>query len=147
MTWQFPFVSRARYSDREREIAELKGELAKLRDRYDRVIDEINFRSTGFHLDERFSAKEQSTPVAAAPEPSEAEQPTGLEDAIRRVGTRPSAVRRYLETTSMTGLAEQERIADEARKQAHIDKARRLLEQALESGSEKAKAAQQSAPA
>jgi hypothetical protein len=106
MNW--PFVLKSRYADREREILELKQELKDLKYAHARVLDEINFRSTGFHVDERFVGKE-AAPVAPQPETKQ-EELTGIGASIAQVGTRPSAIRRHMELTSQSNLekAEQE---------------------------------------
>ena len=108
MNW-CPFVSKSRYVDGERAIAELKQELKDLRYAHARVLDEINFRSTGFHIDERFVGKEVAT-AAAQPE-TKPEEPTGIAASIAQVGTRPSALRRHMELTSQSNLEKAEEAA------------------------------------
>lgn len=135
MKW--PFVSAARYADREREVLELRRELAEVKARYDRVIDEINFRSTGFHLFERFEKKEETPSVVAA---QPAAEPTGIAAAIDKVGRRPTAIRQYLESQAEADiLREQKEFLERQPAQA----VQAQIEEALKLGSEKAaKAAQ-----
>jgi hypothetical protein len=133
---EFPFVSRARYLDREREILELKRELAELRYKHDRVLDEINFRSTNFHLDERFVKKEEAQPVMTqtAPAAAEAEkdsEPTGIADAINKVGRRPSAIRQYMESTSATEYQAKEKAFDELTATKRREEAFKRMTEAL----------------
>lgn len=107
MNW-CPFVSKSRYVDGERAIAELKQELKDLRYAHARVLDEINFRSTGFHIDERFVTKESA---AVPPSEVKPEEPTGIAASIAQVGTRPSAIRRHMELTSQSNLEKAEEAA------------------------------------
>jgi len=103
MNW--PFVSRERFIDRERQILDLKRELADVKHAYMRVVDEINFRSSGFHLDERFVKKEDST--AVVPQVKE-EEPTGISRSIAQVGTRMTALRQHLEMSNVSQLEKAE---------------------------------------
>ena len=131
----FPFVSRARFLDREREILEFRRELADLKFNHERVLDEINFRSTGFHLYQRFDRKEEPVPVAVGPVP---ETPaTGVSDAINKVGRRPSAIRQYMETTATQGFETQER---EAMERMPSDDVLRQINQAMALADQRAKA-------
>jgi hypothetical protein len=127
----FPFVSRARYADREREILELRRELAEARHNYERVTDEINFRSTGFHLYERFVKKDEPQPAIADPAEEE-EEPTGIAAAIHQVGTRPTALRQYLESTASTEHQQKEKAYDQKKQAALRAQAADALEQVLE---------------
>lgn len=132
---QFPFVSRARFEDRERQILELKQEMAALKEEHARVLDEIVFRSTNFHLHERFDKKREE-PVAPQPEPKA--EPLGpIADAINRVGTRPSAIRQFMESkTHADYLAEERKAMDVLPSKAVQDQ----LERALKLGTERAQA-------
>ena len=133
MRW--PLVSRARFEDREREVLELKRELAELKHAHSYVVDEINFRSTGFHLDQRFAKKADETPVAATPAAAPQEL-TGISKVISEVGTRPSAIRRHMELTSMSQLEKAEKEARDARERNLQIEAARRLEEALQAGTQ-----------
>lgn len=135
MPW--PFVLRSRFDDRERRINELLQEIKDLKYAHARVVDEINFRSTGFHIDERFAAKEEAAPIGALP--SEPEVPkTGVAAAIERVGTRPTAIRNFLEMQGVSGQQEQERKELEGAEIRKKEALRLRLEEALQNGSKKA---------
>jgi hypothetical protein len=135
---RFPFVFRARFEDKERQILELKQELAEVRLAHARVVDEINFRSTGFHLDPRFATQkpEGATSEPAAPP----EELTGIAKVINEVGTRPSAVRRYMEQTQVSEMEKAEAAARAARDMTLRAEAARRLEEALQAGTPKASA-------
>jgi len=135
MNW--PFVSRERFIDRERQILDLKRELADVKHAYMRVVDEINFRSSGFHLDERFVKKEDST--AVVPQVKE-EEPTGISRSIAQVGTRMTALRQHLEMSNVSQLEKAEQEARAAREVELQAMAARRLEEALDMGSKKAQA-------
>jgi hypothetical protein len=135
MNW--PFVSRERFIDRERQILDLKRELADIKHAYMRVVDEINFRSSGFHLDERFVKKEDST--AVVPQVKE-EEPTGISRSIAQVGTRMTALRQHLEMSNVSQLEKAEQEARAAREVELQAMAARRLEEALDMGSKKAQA-------
>ena len=135
MNW--PFVSRERFIDRERQILDLKRELADIKHAYMRVVDEINFRSSGFHLDERFVKKEDST--AVVPQVKE-EEPTGISRSIAQVGTRMTALRQHLEMSNVSQLEKAEQEARAAREVELQVMAARRLEEALDMGSKKAQA-------
>ena len=138
MNW--PFVLKFRYLDREREILELKQELKDLKYAHVRVLDEINFRSTGFHLDERFVGKESTpAPQTAQPE-AQQETPTGISASIAQVGTRPSAIRRHMELTSQRELEKAEEEARIGRERDLRAQAATRLEEALQLGKQKAQA-------
>ena len=139
---QFPFVSRARFEEKDQLVRELRQDLAELKMTHERVLDEINFRSTGFHLYERFVKKEEPVSTATAEANEPAEELTGVEKAIHKVGTRPSAVRRFMELESQNNLAEAEKAASAARDSQRREEARKRLEEALQAGTDKAKAAQ-----
>lgn len=133
MPW--PFVSRARFEDREQTIRELKAELTALNLRYDRLLDPAVHVATGVHIDERFERKQEPTSLATA----QVAEPvsTGLGDAINKVGRRATAIRSYMESTSQAGFDQHEREA--------IDKipgqdVLRQIEQAMVLGTERAKA-------
>lgn len=135
---QFPFVSRARFEDRERQILELKQEMAALKEEHARVLDEIVFRATNFHLHERFD-KKRDEPVAVQPE-SKAEPLGPIADAINRVGTRPTAIRQFMESKGTADyLAEERRAIEELPSKAVQDQ----IERALKLGTEKAQAPSQ----
>jgi len=139
MKW--PFVSRARFEDRERQVAELKQELADVKLAHARVVDQINFRSTGFHLDERFAAKADET-ATAAPVQS-AEQPQDLSEmaqAINKVGTRPTALRQYLEHRHVSEMEKTEAAARAGRESERRAEAARRLEEVLETTKPQAQA-------
>jgi uncharacterized protein (DUF58 family) len=128
MKW--PFVSRARFEDREQQILELKKELAETKLAHARVVDEINFRSTGFHLDPRFAQKPDdsaATTPAAAPE-----ELTGISKVISEVGTRPSAIRKHIELTSMSQMEKAEREAAAGREAMLRAEAAKRLEEVLD---------------
>ena len=135
MNW--PFVSAARFADREREILELKRELSEVKHAYNRVVDQINFRSTGFHLDERFVTKEE--PGVTPPAPKQ-EELTGIAASIAQVGTRGTAIRRHLELTNLSNLEKAEQEARAAREVELQATAARRLEEALQAGKQKAQA-------
>ena len=135
---RLPFVSRARFDDREREILELKRELADLKYAHARVLDEINFRSTGFHIDERFVTKPD--PHAPAGPVPQQEELSGLGAVINQVGTRPSAIRRKMELDAMAGLDKAEAEARAGRERDLQMQAARRLEAALQAGTSKAQA-------
>jgi hypothetical protein len=137
MKW--PFVSRARFEDREQQILELKKELADVKLTYARVLDEINFRSTGFHLDPRFATKADETapPVKPAAEP---EPLTGLSKVINEVGTRPSAIRKALEFQAVSEMEKTEAAARAGRETERRAEAARRLEEVLESTKPQAQA-------
>lgn len=139
MRW--PFVSRARFEDREREVLELKRELAELKHAHSRVVDRINFRSTGFHLDERFAAEDKNDPTQtpAAP-PAPPEKLDGISNAIAQVGTRPTAIRNFMEMTNVSQLEKAEKEARDARERDLQIQAARRLEEALQAGTSKASA-------
>lgn len=142
----WPFVSRTRYADREREILELKRELAEVRHKYDRVVDRINYRSTGFHLDDRFAAEDAHEPAevkAAQPDESPAE-PTGIAAAIHAVGNRPSAIRSYLEQTAQKEFQEKEKAWEEKRLTSLRAQALDRMEEALKGKPEPEPAARSS---
>jgi hypothetical protein len=130
---RLPFVSRARFEDRELQIDELKQELAELRFKHDRVLDEINFRSTGFHLDPRFATKPDENPPQPAAQPEPEKELTGIAKAIHETGGRPSAVRRYMETESMSNLAQAEAAAQQGRDLARQQEAAKRMSEILES--------------
>lgn len=130
MTFSLPFVSRARYADREREILELRRELAEVKYAHARVVDEINFRSTGFHLDERFVKKDEAPQLSAA-QAEESEQPTGIGAVIQQVGTRPSAIRSYLESTAATEHQQKEKDYDQKQRAELQAKAANMMEEIL----------------
>lgn len=133
MRW--PFVTAARFADREREILGLRQELAETKARYERVIDEVNFRSTGFHLFERFDRKESEAPAIPVSQKQELE-PTGVSAAINKVGRRPTAIRQYLESQAEGDMAQQQK--EYLEKVPSVQVAAQL-ERALELGTEKAK--------
>jgi len=135
MNW--PFVSRERFIDRERQILDLKRELADIKHAYMRVVDEINFRSSGFHLDERFVKKEDST--AVVPQVKE-EEPTGISRSIAQVGTRMTALRQHLEMSNVSQLEKAEQEARAAREVQMQAEAARRLEEALQAGKQKVQA-------
>jgi hypothetical protein len=121
---RFPFVSRARYADRERDILELKEELAELKYAHARVVDEISFRSTGFHIDERFIGKES----AAAPQPEvKQEEPNPVDTAPNM-----SARRRQLEIATSSNLEKAEAEARTARDRARQAEAAERMAEILE---------------
>jgi hypothetical protein len=130
MKW--PFVSRARFEDRERQVVELKQELAEVRLAHARVVDEINFRSTGFHLDPRFATKAEETAVPVKPA-AEPEPLTGIAKIRSEVGSRPSAIRRALEFQSVSEMDKAEAEALRARDAQRQQEAARRLEEVLES--------------
>jgi hypothetical protein len=66
MKW--PFVTRARFEDAQKHIAKLETERDALRENYERVTDEINFRATGFHLYPRFEKKADAEIAAKKPQ-------------------------------------------------------------------------------
>jgi hypothetical protein len=117
----WPFVSKARYADRVQEILDLKQELKDLRYAHARVLDEINFRSSGFHLDERFVGKE----IAATPQPDvKQEQPNPVDTAPNM-----SARRRQLEIASSSNLEKAEAEARAGRERARqVEAAQRMTE-------------------
>jgi hypothetical protein len=129
---RFFFVSRARFEDREKQILELKQELVELKFEHARVLDEIVFRSTGFHTDPRFATA--AAPAEAAPtQPvAPAEELTGVARAISEVGTRPTAVRRYLENASLSELEKTEAAARKGREVAAAQEAARRMNEVLE---------------
>jgi hypothetical protein len=129
MKW--PFVSRARFEDREQQILELKKELADMKLAHARVVDEINFRSTGFHLDERFAKKPDDSAAASTPAAAP-EELTGISKVISEVGTRSSAIRRQLELTSLSQMEKAEREAAEGRAMTLRAEAARRLEEVLD---------------
>jgi hypothetical protein len=135
MNW--PFVSRERFIDRERQILDLKRELADVKHAYMRVIDEINFRSSGFHLDERFVSKEAAPVPQVQPKQDE---PTGIGASIAQVGTRMTALRQHLEMSNVSQLEKAEQEARAAREVELQAMAARRLEEALDMGSKKAQA-------
>jgi hypothetical protein len=137
-----PFVSRARYADREREILELRRELADLRHKYDRVIDRINFRSTGFHLDDRFAAEDVREPEeikkaagVASEQPKEEAQLTGIAAAISEVGRRPTAIRNFIENTAATDYQAKEKAFDEQQRTRLREEAYNRMTEALKAKS------------
>jgi hypothetical protein len=129
MKW--PFVSRARFEDREQQILDLKKELAETKLAHARVVDEINFRSTGFHLDERFAKKPDDSPAASTPAAAP-EELTGISKVIAEVGTRSSAIRRQLELTSLSQMEKAEREAAAGRETMLRAEAARRLEEVLD---------------
>jgi hypothetical protein len=132
MKW--PFVSRARFDDRERQIVELKQELVEAKLSYARVVDEINFRSTGFHLDPRFATA--PAPAEATPTPAAAaatEELTGMAKVMSEVGRRPSAIRKALEFQSLSEMEKAEAAARAGRENERRAEAARRLEEVLES--------------
>jgi hypothetical protein len=137
---KLPFVTRARFEDKCAELARLRGELEALRYKHDRVLDEINFRSTGFHLDERFEKKEEAQPVLAQQPAAEEDKPSGIGAVIQQVGTRPSAIRSYMESTATSDYREKEKAYDLQQEAATRERAHRLMEEALKAGTAKAQA-------
>jgi hypothetical protein len=137
---RLPFVSRARFEDREQHILGLKKELAELKFEHARVLDEIVFRSTGdmsrgipgFHLDPRFATAAPPADVAPA-QPAEPEKNLGpVAEAINKVGTRPTAVRRYMENQSLSHLEQAEAEARRGREIQSQDEVRQRMEAILE---------------
>ncbi len=131
MNW-WPFISQARYEDREREILELKRELAELKYAHARIIDRINFRSTGFHIDERFAKEDAREPSDVQPATAPGE-PSPVESAPNM-----TARRRQLEITSISNLDKAEAEARAARGRDLQAQAAARLEEALQAGKAKA---------
>jgi hypothetical protein len=129
MKW--PFVSRARFEDREQQILELKKELAETKLAHARVVDEINFRSTGFHLDPRFAQKPDETTTTQTPAAAP-EELTGISKVISEVGTRPSAIRKHIELTSMSQMEKAEREAAAGHEAMLRAEAAKRLEEVLD---------------
>jgi hypothetical protein len=119
-----PFVLKSRYEDREREIADLRKELAEVKYSYARVVDEITFRSTKFHVDERFVTKD----AAAAP------QPEVQQEELNPVDTAPNmtARRRAMEAASMSTLEKAEVEARAGRERARQAEAVARMAEVLE---------------
>lgn len=138
---KFPFVSRARFEDKELRIRELQQEIKDLKYSHARVVDEINFRSTGFHIDERFVRAEEVLPASA---PIAAREPSvGVSGAIEQFGPRMTAIRRGMEATNMISQQEEERKAAEVHEQKQqIEAARRMEEVLRGGGNAREKAAQ-----
>jgi hypothetical protein len=134
MNW--PFVSQARFADREREVLELRRELRETREHFERILDEINFRSSGFHLYARYERPADPVTVEAKKEPEL--EPTGVAAAIRAVGTRGTAIRQYMEAEAMGNISlEEKRIAEDRERQRQL-KVAAMMEEVLTSGKNKA---------
>jgi hypothetical protein len=52
-----PWVSARRLEEREREVLELRRELADLKHVHERLLDHSHFEKTGFHLYERYASE------------------------------------------------------------------------------------------
>lgn len=134
---RLPFVSRARFEDREQRIRELKEELAELRHRYDRMLDPAVHVATGVHIHERFEKKPQNVATA---EPTESAEPlNGLSEAINKVGTRPTAIRKFMEAKGHADYLADEQ---EAMNALPTKAVQAQIEKALVLGTERAKAPQ-----
>jgi hypothetical protein len=126
-----PFVSRARFADSERRNQELRQDLAALRDTHERVLDEINFRSSGFHLYSRFEKKAEEPVVIKAA--STDEQP------IVNSGTRVRGQLRAIEGKNQAEY-EKERRDQQAMDAVRQARAASLMEDAVKAGDQQAQA-------
>jgi len=109
MHW--PFVSYARFEMLQERLRDVRDELDQVKHEHRRVTDEINFRSSGFHLYpefERPAAAVESTPT----KPAEIADP--VQDAINAGGPL-SAVRRRMEAAQAIDLAAKAARIDETR--------------------------------
>lgn len=133
----FPFVSRARFEDLQHRLDEKNRELQELRKQHARVVDEINFRSTGFHIYPEFAASEQTDAprVRPAPDPLNEQDKQPEEIFSTRMRTR-------LQSVEQKNLVDFEKRRKESTEITTSKKdAADLIEQALSEGDELAQQA------
>ncbi len=109
----------------------LQAEHKELRETYERLLDEINFRSTGFHLFPRFAKVDDKPPVQAKPE--QRVTLTAMQEAMQGGGP-ISAVRRRMESVSLADQAAKEFRAQEEIERDRQLRATALMEEALHAG-------------
>lgn len=138
MSW-FPFVSRARFEELRERLQEKQKELSELQLQHMRVVDEINFRSTGFHLYPQFAKSEEqaeATRRRAVVDPLN-EQPEQPEEIVSsRVRNRLQSIEQR-NFTDFAANRKKESSLVEASKQ----KAANALEEALTEGDQLAEQA------
>ena len=55
--FRWPWVSGTRLGDREREVLQLRRDLAELKHTHERLLDHVHFEKTGFHLYDRYASE------------------------------------------------------------------------------------------
>lgn len=101
MSWQWPFdfVSRERYEEKVAELRDLK-------EVHERFVDEMNFRSTGFHLHARFATVQEPEAVEQAkPKSALVDAKVESED----LGNNPRSVLKTIEAKNMSEFEEKQK--------------------------------------
>lgn len=137
MTW-WPFVFRQLYDDKVAQLAEVRAELVAVKTENRRVLDEINYRSTGFHVYPEFERKDVEVNESAAVPQVPRMEATGVEGAIEKVGTRMSAIRRQVELDSLNKFGKTEAEFRDGREAALAKQATETMEKVLRTGKDRA---------
>jgi len=110
MHW--PFVSYARFEMLQERLRDVRDELDQVKHEHRRITDEINFRSSGFHLYPEFEKPAVVAAESVATKPTEIADP--VQEAINAGGPL-SAVRRRMEVAQAVDLAAKAARIDETR--------------------------------
>lgn len=129
MNW--PWVSRARLDAVTDRLNELKADHAELKLVHRRIVDEVNFRSSGFHLYPEFEKRLEPDPPAAPKKENPEVELNTTEKAIQQYGPRIRSVVTAIEQDNLGKFSQQEEKIRDVKLREASEKALHLMEDTL----------------